>query len=192
MIAALTLMVLQGALGTFDTVYYHEYKARLPAGGARTRPELWLHAARDMVYAILFATLPSMAWCGAWAWALIGLVAFEIIVTMVDFAVEVRVRVPIGVLPGERVTHGLMAIVYGAVLASLAPHVLIWSALPTALAPHGIDVPTMFRSILAVMAGGVFVSGLRDAYAALGLPGGAYPWARDASEPLASARSDGI
>jgi hypothetical protein len=178
-ILALTLMAFQGALGAFDTAYYHEYKARLPAGGARTRPELLLHAARDFVYAILFATLPSIAWCGAWAGVLVALILVEIIVTMTDFAIEVRVRAPVGVLPGERVTHGLMAIIYGAILASIAPHVLEWWSRKTALAAHGIETPGALRLLLGAMAVGVFLSGLRDAYAASGLPQGSFPWQRE-------------
>ena len=90
--AVLGLMAVQGSLGAFDTLYYHEFRARLPAGGARTRPELWLHAARDFVYAALFASLPAFAWCGAFAWLLVGLIGFEILVTMADFAIEVRTR----------------------------------------------------------------------------------------------------
>ena len=48
---------LQGALGAFDTLYYHEYKARLPGGVPGTAPELVLHGLRDLIYAVLFGTL---------------------------------------------------------------------------------------------------------------------------------------
>jgi hypothetical protein len=41
-------------------------------------------------------------------------------------------------------------------------------------------VPAELVWLLTLMAVGVFVSGARDAYAALGLPGGAWPWAREA------------
>ena len=43
--AVLWLFFAQGLLGAFDTVYYHEVRARLPAGGVRARPEqyFWLH-----------------------------------------------------------------------------------------------------------------------------------------------------
>ena len=37
MTGALSLLAVQGLLGGFDTVYYHEYRARLPA---RPEPEL--------------------------------------------------------------------------------------------------------------------------------------------------------
>ena len=175
--SVLVLMVAQGALGAFDTAYYHEYRARLVAGGARTRPELWLHAVRDLVYAVLFATLPFFAWCGTWSLLLLALIGFEIVVTMADFAIEVRTRGPEGVAAGERVTHGLMAIVYGAMLACLAPHVLRWSERPTAFATLDPAPPPSLCTLLLAMALGVFLSGVRDAYAAAGGRKGAFPWA---------------
>jgi hypothetical protein len=174
--SVLLLMAVQGGLGAFDTAYYHEYRARLVAGGARTRAELWLHALRDCVYAVLFATLPLVAWCGAWARLLVALIALEIVVTMADFAIEVRTRGPEGVAAGERITHGLMAIVYGAMLAQLAPHVLAWWGRASAFTPHAEPVSGGLRGLLLAMAFGVFASGMRDAYAALGGRHAAFPW----------------
>jgi hypothetical protein len=178
MALALWLMAVQGALGAFDTIYYHELQARLPAGGARARPELMLHALRDFIYAALFGTLPFVAWGGALATVLLVLLAAEIVITLADFAVEVKGREPVGVLAGERVTHGIMAIVYGAILANIVPEILAWRAEPTGFASISHDVPPTLGSLLALMAAGVLLSGLRDAYAALGLPGGAFPWRR--------------
>jgi hypothetical protein len=57
MITALCLLALQGIIGAFDTVYYHEWKAKLPALGKSVAKELRLHAARDVLYAILFLGL---------------------------------------------------------------------------------------------------------------------------------------
>jgi hypothetical protein len=37
-------------------------------------------------------------------------------------------------------------------------------------------VPDLLRWTLTVMGAGVVLSGLRDLYAALGLPGGGWPW----------------
>src|SRR5260370_28761428 len=51
---ALYLLGVQGLIGAFDTLYYHEWKARLPARGRRAAPELALHAARDFLYGVLF------------------------------------------------------------------------------------------------------------------------------------------
>ena len=63
---ALILLSIQGVIGAFDTLYYHEWKAHLPARGRTSAPELYLHAARDFLYAVLFGTLPWLAWHGAW------------------------------------------------------------------------------------------------------------------------------
>jgi hypothetical protein len=173
---ALWLLAVQGAIGAFDTVYYHEWRARLPAlEGAR--PELRLHAARALVYAALFALLPRVEWRGAWAYVLASLLAAEILITLRDFVVEDRVRQALGgVFAGERVTHTLMAIIYGAMLGNLLPALLGWRRETTALAPHTQAVPTELVWILTLMSLGVALSGLRDAYAALGLPGGGWPW----------------
>src|SRR4029434_9177885 len=59
---ALWLLAIQGAIGAFDTLYYHEWRARLPARGAAA--ELRLHAARDFLYAVIFGTLPWVSWEG--------------------------------------------------------------------------------------------------------------------------------
>ena len=177
MIAALWLLAIQGAIGAFDTVYYHEWMARLPARGAAAAPELKLHAARDVLYAVLFATLPFVAWQGRWAAVLAAVLAAEIALTLWDFIVEVAVRRPFGdVYGGERVTHAVMGILYGAMIANLIPVVSHWWSLPTALAPDPAAVPEQLRWILAIMGAGVFASGIRDLYAALGLPHGAWPW----------------
>ena len=173
---ALWLLAVQGAIGAFDTVYYHEWRARLPAL-AGARPELRLHAARALVYAVLFALLPRVEWRGAWAYALASLLAAEIFITLRDFVVEDSVRAPLGgVYAGERTTHTLMAIIYGAMLANLLPALNLWRHAPTALVPHTQAVPTGLVWLLTLMSAGVALSGLRDAYAALGLPGGAWPW----------------
>ena len=57
MTVALVLLAIQGLVGAFDTFYFHEWRARLPAGGAQTAPELKLHAWRSFLYAVIFGTL---------------------------------------------------------------------------------------------------------------------------------------
>ena len=176
MITALWLLAVQGAIGAFDTLYYHEWRARLPAlPGAR--PELRLHAVRALIYGVLFAALPRVEWRGAWAYVLGALLAAEVCITLRDFVVEDRVRAPLGgVFAGERVTHAVMAIIYGAMLANLLPALDAWRRAPTALAPHAGAVPAELVWLLTLMALGVAASGLRDGYAALGLPGSSWPW----------------
>lgn len=174
---ALWLLASQGLLGAFDTLYYHEWRARLPSLGPQARAELKLHAARDFVYAVLFGTLPWLAWNGSWAFVLAGLLATEIVLTLRDFVVEDWVRKPLGGLyPGERVTHAIMGIIYGAMLAHLFPHLRSWASAPTGLASQGAVVPNELRWLLLVMGVGVFLSGLRDLAAAFGLPYSNWPW----------------
>jgi hypothetical protein len=179
MTTALWLLAIQGVIGAFDTFYYHEWRARLPARPEVTGIELRLHAARDFLYAAIFGTLPWLAWEGIWTAALVAILVAEIALTMADFVIEVHVRRSLGddVYAGERVTHAVMGILYGAALAMLVPTLAAWWPQPTALrlAPSG--VPEPLRWLLVVMAVGVFLSGVRDLYAAGRLPHGAWPWA---------------
>jgi hypothetical protein len=177
MIVALWLLAIQGVIGAFDTLYYHEWRARLPAQGAHCASELKLHAARDFFYAVLFGTLPWLAWQGGWVWVLVSVLIAEIVLTLTDFVVEADVRKSLGdVYAGERVTHAVMGILYGAMIASLIPALIAWSRLPGGLVTSSLDLPHVLRWGLPIMAVGVFVSGLRDLYAALQLPYGSWPW----------------
>lgn len=179
MVIALWLLALQGVIGAFDTIYYHEWRARLPARGRQVANELRLHAVRDFLYAVIFASLPWMAWQGWWAGLFVLILAAEIILTMADFIIEKEVRQPFGdVYAGERVTHAVMGILYGAMLASLLPELWHWWQLPTSLVGQPAPVAEFLRWALTIMAIGVGLSGIRDLYAASGLPGGAWPWPR--------------
>jgi hypothetical protein len=51
---ALYLLCFLAILGGADTLYYHEWRARLPSMGRQAQSELELHALRDFVYAVLF------------------------------------------------------------------------------------------------------------------------------------------
>jgi hypothetical protein len=177
MLTALTLLAVQGVIGAFDTLYYHEWRARLPARAPHTAPELRLHAFRDFIYAGMFGSLPWLAWQGWSAAALIVLLVTEVGLTLADFVVEIQVRKPLGdVFAGERLTHAIMGVTYGAMLAHLLPVVLRWWSLPTRLAPTMEAVPPDLRWTLTILGIGVALSGARDLYAALGLPCGGWPW----------------
>jgi len=181
---ALLLLAIQGVIGAFDTIYYHEWRARLPAHIPTAAPELRLHAGRDFLYAVLFGTLPWLAWNGLWVVGLGLVLTAEILLTARDFVVEIRVRAPLGdVYGGERVTHAIMGILYGAMLAFLIPVMTEWWNQPTGLA---FAPPSIFEPLrwgLSVMAAGVFVSGVRDLYASFDLPWGGWPWKEKASFP---------
>lgn len=181
MTIALWLLAVQGIIGAFDTIYYHEWRARLPARGRQSASELKLHAARDFLYAVIFGTLPWLAWQGTWVLVLAVVLVAEIVITLWDFVAEISVRKEMGdVYAGERITHAVMGILYGGMLAFLIPILLSWWSLPTALATVSPDVPELLRWGLTLMATGVFLSGVRDLYAALGLPYGNWPWPKGA------------
>jgi hypothetical protein len=55
-----------------------------------------------------------------------------------------------------------MGIVYGAFLAFLLPQLARWWGEPTRLAAADAGVPAWLRTMLVLMAAGVFLSGLRD------------------------------
>jgi hypothetical protein len=177
MARVLWLLGIQGVLGAFDTIYYHEWKARLTARGPGTYPELRLHATRDFVYAALFCSLPRLAFQGVWAAVLSGLLAAEIVITLKDFVVEDRTRRSLGgVYAGERVTHAVMGIIYGAMLASLIPALIDWWARPTSITRLTPAAPRTLCWVLTLMGIGVFISGLRDLSAVLGIANSDWPW----------------
>ncbi len=176
MTTVLWLLVVQGLLGAFDTLYFHEWRARLVARGPSVYPELRLHAGRSLIYGALFAGLALFRWHGFWTWVLIALLLAEVLITLADFVIEDRIRKPLGGLfPGERVTHAIMGIVYGAMLANLVPLLMSWIREPAGLAPS-VDAPEALKSVVIAMAIGVFLSGLRDLAATFGLPLARYPW----------------
>lgn len=173
---ALWLLAVLGVIGAYDTIWYHEWRGRLVAR-PEMRPELRLHVARDAIYVVIFASLPLVAWRGAWTALLAALLVAEIVITMADFVTEDQVRKGVGgVFPGERVTHAVMGIVYGAMLAFLVPVLWRWLGEPTALAVAPAAVPASLRWGLGAAAAGIALHGLRDLAAVLGLPGSALPW----------------
>jgi uncharacterized protein len=158
----LYIALVQAALGAFDTLYYHEYKLRLPKAVTAVL-ELRLHAARDFSYAVIFFSLGWLEWHGAFAVVFSLIILGEIGITLWDFIEEDATRK----LPkGERAMHSIMGIVYGGLLACLAPLIWEWWQQPTGFlkADYG-----MLSWVMAAMALGVFGSGLRDLWASLGM-----------------------
>jgi len=152
---AIWLLLLQATLGAFDTLYYHEYKLRLPHGD-HTKTELRLHASRDFAYAVIIGTLGFVTWNGALAWFLAALLGMEIGITIWDFIEEDKIRK----LPaGERAMHSIMGIVYGGFLAYLVPEIIAWSHEPMGFGPSYHGFPAWLLLLIAI---GVFLSGVRD------------------------------
>jgi uncharacterized protein (TIGR01777 family) len=150
-----SLILLQTLMGAFDTLYHHELTERL-AWRQSQRRELGLHGVRNLIYAALFLTFGLIEPQGLCAIVLIVALGIEVLITLIDFIEEDRSRR----LPAtERVTHALLALNYGAILALAAPVLLGWAQKPTgtALATHG------FWTLFALASGlGVALFGLRD------------------------------
>lgn len=129
MTAVFILLTLQTLLGGLDSLWHHELEARLPQRAA-ARQELRLHAAREAIYAIVFAGLAWFEWQGLFALVLALLLVAELGITLADFLEEDRSR---RLPPFERALHTVLTICYGLFLGLLAPHLLEWAHRPTAL-----------------------------------------------------------
>lgn len=161
MTSVLSLLVANAVLGAWDTLWYHEFRARLTARVEFTRTELRLHAARDAVYVVLYG---GLAW-----WRPTGLVVgvvgllliAEIVITLADFVVEDRDRPAIGgIAPGERVLHSLMAIVYGMMLVRLLPVLAAGLSETSGVVRHDVAWPLSLAATAAAV--GIALSGTRD------------------------------
>jgi hypothetical protein len=153
----LVLLLLQAALGAFDTLVNHEWRARLPARSGAA-PELSLHALRSLLYALLFAMLAAAQWHGRWALLPLAVSLAEIVVTSRDTVVEFRLR---HVDALERVVHLVLLLNTGAYTLLLG------------LAVAGEDVLRAapfdaWHAALGLAALGAAASGLRDGFAAAG------------------------
>lgn len=129
MATLMILIVLQGLLGAFDTLYHHEFTERLT-----WRPgavlELRIHALRNLFYGVIFLTFGWLAWLGAMAWVFGAILVLEVLLTLWDFVVEDRSR---DLPASERITHALLALNYGAILMILLPVLADWAARPSGL-----------------------------------------------------------
>lgn len=150
---------LQLIMGASDTILHHEFTERL-AWQPSARRELQLHAARNLIYALLFAGFAFGEPFGICASIAMAFILVEVLITLWDFVEEDLSRK----LPAtERVLHTLLALNYGAILALLMPVLYNNSLQPTAYAPvnYGLgSIALMGASI------GVLFFGVRDYLAA--------------------------
>jgi uncharacterized protein (TIGR01777 family) len=146
-------------MGGFDTLYHHEVTERL-AWRASQRAELNLHGIRNLLYAAVFTALGWFQPAGLWAFALLVVLAAELCITLWDFVEEDRSRH----LPAsERITHTLLTLNYGVILAMLVPWLIGQLEAPTQLVPTYYG---MMSWLCTISSCGVIISGLRDLAAA--------------------------
>ncbi|GBF25724.1 epimerase family protein [bacterium MnTg02] len=149
------LVCLQIFMGGFDVFYHHEFTERLTWKPAAAT-ELMLHSARNGLYAVLFFTFAWFEPHGIWAGLIAAILVIEILITLWDFVEEDLSRK----LPAsERVTHTLLAINYGAILAYIVPILISWTALATEFRPVFYGLGSV---LLTASAAGVLLFAVRD------------------------------
>lgn len=151
----LMVFAVQGLLGAFDTIYHHELTERLP-WRATAAKELKLHGVRNFFYCIIFLSLAWFAWNGIFAWLFALMLLVEVVITLMDFVEEDKSRK----LPAsERITHTILALNYGIILALLAPILWQWSQQPTGFVVMNFG---LLSWVMTLYAAGVLVWGCRD------------------------------
>jgi len=158
MTLVLIMFTIQCLIGAFDNLWHHELEADLPHA-PNARGELALHTARELLYALIFGGIAWYRWQGLWTWALMAVLAIEILITIADFVVEDQTR---RLPPLERVLHTILALNYGALLALWAPELRLWLSAPTGLVETSYGLWSWAMSLFSL---GVFAWGLRDLYA---------------------------
>lgn len=163
------LLIAIAVLGATDIVLFHTVANGIRAH-ADSRAELLVHSLRGPTYAALFILVPNFALHGGWFWLLIGIFVFDLAISLVDFALEKQSRATFGGLPsGEYVLHVVIAMLFGALLTSVAYSAGHWAALPTNFAYAPVEIPAVLRGALALMALGVLFTEWGDLRAALRL-----------------------
>lgn len=159
----IAILVLHGLLGGFDTLYSHEWDARLPLRPTAAR-ELRLHAGRSACYVAIFGGLAWFEWHGAMLLVLAVVVLGEFLLTLADSVEEDRTR---RVSATERVVHMLLGVTTGAWVGFVFfTGFADWWPRPTALTATAYG---MVSWVLTAYAAAVAVSAARDALAALRL-----------------------
>jgi uncharacterized protein (TIGR01777 family) len=132
----LLLLSIQGLIGAYDSIYHHEFKERLSLKDT-AKSELKIHSLRSILYSILFLSFGWVQWHGSLALVFAAILVIELFLTLWDFVEEDRSRV----LPAtERITHTILALNFGAIIALFIPELFRWQYLPIGFAYsyHGI------------------------------------------------------
>ncbi|KPJ93450.1 MAG: hypothetical protein AMJ53_07190 [Gammaproteobacteria bacterium SG8_11] len=151
----LLLLSIQGLIGAYDSIYHHDFKEKLSLKPI-AKNELKIHSIRSLLYSILFLSFGWTQWQGWLAPLFAAILVIELLLTLWDFVEEDRSRV----LPAsERITHTILTLNFGAILALFMPELLRWQSLPTdlSLVDHGI-----YSWIMTVYGVGVIPFAIRE------------------------------
>ncbi len=156
----LILVAIQGLLGAFDTLYHHEFTEKLPWKES-ARKELLIHGIRNFFYFVIFISLAWVEWHGAYAYWFGLIFCLELGLTLWDFVVEDKTRK----LPAtERITHTILTLNYGMVLAVMAPQWYAWLQQPSAFVGVNHGFLSWIASLYAL---GILLWTLRDLSSAM-------------------------
>jgi len=123
----LILLSIQGFIGAYDSIYHHEIRERLSLRPSAAI-ELKIHSLRSTLYCVLFLSFGWIEWHGLLALLFAFILIVELALTLWDFVVEDQTRD----LPyTERITHTILGLNFGAILALLVPELLRWYDSPT-------------------------------------------------------------
>lgn len=158
----LLVLILHAALACVDVLLNHELIVKLPRQ-ASAMTEQWLHSARELVFALIFAAIAWMQWHGHTSWFIVALLSIEFVITTIDTVVEVETRkLPIS----ERINHVLLYINFGAICLLSVFVCKDWYAEPTLIQFSHYGAPSWILSLAAC--GSAFFC-VRDAAAAVRL-----------------------
>ena len=160
MFPVLGLAAVQVGMGAFDNLYHHEVTERLPWRTSQEN-EQRLHALRGALYVSVFGCFAGLTPHGMYAYGIASILIVEIGVTLCDFVNEDSTR---HLPPSERITHTLMTLNYGALLALWMPIILNdWALQPTAVVFNNYGVFSPFNALCASAIG---LWSVRDWFAA--------------------------
>jgi len=163
------ILLAMGVLGALDIVVFHMWKHRLRSR-PESRTELVTHFLRGPTYATLFCVVPNVRLEGAWFGALLVVLAFDVVISIADFWLERESRAGVGGLPrGEYVLHSLIAILFGALIATVLAGAEFAIAAPTSATWIESGPPMSLRVTLAVLAPIALGSSLLDLAAVIRL-----------------------
>src|SRR5262249_2766815 len=116
MVVATYLLAALAVLRAADSFCCHRLAPHLPPY-MQARAELVAARLRGPVGAVLFAVVPNARCEGHWFVALLGVLALDLLLWIVDVCLEVSSRRELGGLPrGEALLHLLLAIGWGALV----------------------------------------------------------------------------
>jgi hypothetical protein len=155
-------LILHAAFAGVDVLLNHEILVHLPQ-----RPnavtEQWLHSVRELIFAVIFASIGWIQWHGETRWVIAILLAVEFVITLFDTVVETETRkLPVP----ERIIHVFLYVNFGILCFLLANLLTAWSSRQSELIVvyHG-----MASWILSLAALGSLFFSIRDAAAAIAL-----------------------